>query len=158
MATRKIAVLVGSLRKESFTRKLAKSLMLAAPPTLELEIVEIGDMPLYNQDDETDTPPATWTEFRGRIRDADPDMLAALSEEFGQGILAAVEGVAADELAGGGWGARARVQQCDEDLAVREGAVEDGNVSDDERHEAEPVCGLGNDEGSRRNCVGDDIA
>ena len=71
MATRKIAVLVGSLRKESFTRKLAKSLMLAAPPTLELEIVEIGEMPLYNQDDETDTPPATWTEFRGRIRDAD---------------------------------------------------------------------------------------
>jgi chromate reductase len=71
MATRKIAVLVGSLRKESFTRKLAKSLMLAAPPTLELEIVDISGMPLYNQDDETDTPPATWTEFRGRIRDAD---------------------------------------------------------------------------------------
>ena len=58
MATRKIAVLVGSLRKESFTRKLAKSLMLAAPPTLELEIVDISHLPLYNQDDETDNPPA----------------------------------------------------------------------------------------------------
>ena len=58
MATRKIAVLVGSLRKESFTRKVAKTLMLLAPPTLELEIVEIGQLPLYNQDDETDDPPA----------------------------------------------------------------------------------------------------
>jgi chromate reductase len=44
MATRKIAVLVGSLRKESFTRKLAKNLMLLAPPTLELDIVEIRDL------------------------------------------------------------------------------------------------------------------
>ena len=71
MATRKIAVLVGSLRKESFTRKLAKSLMLAAPPTLELEIVEIGKLALYNQDDETDNPPPHWTEFRDRIRAVD---------------------------------------------------------------------------------------
>ena len=71
MATRKIAVLVGSLRKESYTRKLARSLMLAAPPTLELDIVDISQLPLYNQDDETDTPPATWTEFRSRIREAD---------------------------------------------------------------------------------------
>jgi chromate reductase len=71
MATRKIAVLVGSLRKESFTRKLAKSLMLVAPPTLELEIVDISQLSMYNQDDETETPPATWAEFRNRIREAD---------------------------------------------------------------------------------------
>ncbi|WP_323140970.1 NADPH-dependent FMN reductase [Massilia phyllosphaerae] len=71
MATRKIAVLVGSLRKASFTRKLAKSLMLAAPPTLELDIVEIGGLPMYNEDDETDTPPPSWTEFRDRVREAD---------------------------------------------------------------------------------------
>jgi chromate reductase len=71
MATRKIAVLVGSLRKESFTRKVAKTLMLLAPPTLDMEIVEIGQLPLYNQDDDTDNPPATFTEFRNRIRDVD---------------------------------------------------------------------------------------
>jgi chromate reductase len=71
MATRKIAVLVGSLRKESFTRKVAKTLMLLAPPTLDMEIVEIGQLPLYNQDDETDNPPATFTEFRDRIREVD---------------------------------------------------------------------------------------
>jgi chromate reductase len=71
MATRKIAVLVGSLRKESFTRKVAKTLMLLAPPTLEMEIVEIGQLPLYNQDDDTATPPPTFTEFRSRIKEAD---------------------------------------------------------------------------------------
>lgn len=71
MATRKIAVLVGSLRKESFTRKVAKTLMLLAPPSLELDIVEIGQLPLYNQDDETANPPAAFTELRNRIREVD---------------------------------------------------------------------------------------
>lgn len=71
MATRKIAVLVGSLRKESFTRKLAKQLMLVAPPTLELEIVDISQLPIYNEDDETEAAPPAWTEFRDRIREVD---------------------------------------------------------------------------------------
>jgi chromate reductase, NAD(P)H dehydrogenase (quinone) len=71
MATRKIAVLVGSLRKESFTRKVARTLMQLAPATLELDIVEIGQLPLYNQDDDTDSPPPAFTGFRDRIRAAD---------------------------------------------------------------------------------------
>ena len=70
MASRKIAVIVGSLRKESFSRKVAKSLMLMAPATLEMEIVEIGQLPLYNQDDD-DNPPALYTEFRDRIKEFD---------------------------------------------------------------------------------------
>jgi chromate reductase, NAD(P)H dehydrogenase (quinone) len=71
MATRKIAVLVGSLRKESFTRKVARTLMQLAPATLELDMVEIGQLPLYNQDDDTDSPPPAYAEFRDRIRAAD---------------------------------------------------------------------------------------
>ncbi|NML59639.1 NAD(P)H-dependent oxidoreductase [Massilia sp. RP-1-19] len=70
MATRKIAVIVGSLRKESFNRKVAKTLMLLAPSTLEMEIVEIGQLPLYNQDDD-DNPPATYVEFREKIKQFD---------------------------------------------------------------------------------------
>jgi chromate reductase len=70
MATRKIAVIVGSLRKESFNRKVAKTLMLLAPPTLDMEIVEIGQLPMYNQDDD-DNPPATYVEFRNRIKQYD---------------------------------------------------------------------------------------
>jgi chromate reductase len=70
MASRKIAVIVGSLRKESFNRKVAKTLMLLAPPQLEMEIVEIGQLPLYNQDDD-DAPPAVYTEFRTTIKKFD---------------------------------------------------------------------------------------
>ena len=45
MSTRQIAVLVGSLRKESFSRKVAHNLIELAPKSLELAIVEIGDLP-----------------------------------------------------------------------------------------------------------------
>ena len=55
---RKVAVLVGSLRKESFNRKMALALAAMAPPTLKLEIVEIGELPHYNQDLDPDHPPA----------------------------------------------------------------------------------------------------
>jgi chromate reductase len=67
---RDVAVLVGSLRKESFNRKMAHALAEVAPPSLKLEIVEIGDLPLYNQDSDA-TPPASWTAFRDRVRRSD---------------------------------------------------------------------------------------
>jgi chromate reductase len=65
-----IAVLVGSLRKESFNRKMAHALIGMAPPSLALEIVEIRNLPLYNQDDDAD-PPAASAAFKARIQQAD---------------------------------------------------------------------------------------
>jgi len=50
MAVRDVAVVVGSLRKESLNRKMAKALIEIAPDSLKLEIVEIGDLALYNED------------------------------------------------------------------------------------------------------------
>jgi len=71
MATPKdIAVLVGSLRRDSFNRKMARALAELAPPALKLEIVEIGQLPLYNQDEDAN-PPAAWTAFRERLHRAD---------------------------------------------------------------------------------------
>jgi len=70
MAQKKIAVFVGSLRKESLNRKMAKALMKLAPDALNLEIIEIGGLPLYNQDLEDD-PPAAWKEFRERLKKYD---------------------------------------------------------------------------------------
>jgi len=70
MASRKVAVIVGSLRKESYNRKVAKTLMLLAGPELDMEIVEIGQLALYNQDDDANPPPA-YTEFRERIKSYD---------------------------------------------------------------------------------------
>ena len=69
MAKRKVAVVVGSLRKGSFSRMTAKA-MCGLAPGLECEIVEIGQLQLYNQDLD-ENPPAEWKHFRDRIRGAD---------------------------------------------------------------------------------------
>ncbi len=47
-----IAVIVGSLRRESFNRQLAGAIVKLAPPEFSFEQVQIGDLPLYNQDDD----------------------------------------------------------------------------------------------------------
>ena len=67
---RRVAVVVGSLRKDSLNRKMAKALSAIAPPSLSLEIVEIGQLPLYNQDDDAN-PPAASVAFKEKIAGAD---------------------------------------------------------------------------------------
>src|SRR3954468_9687495 len=69
--SRDIAVIVGSLREGSFSRKTARALFNLNPERLALEIVEIGALPLYNQDLDPERPPAPWTAFRERVRAAD---------------------------------------------------------------------------------------
>jgi chromate reductase len=73
MATpaRDIALIVGSLRKGSYDRLLARALIRLAPASLRGEIVEIGGLPLYDQDYDTDGPPPTYAPFRERIRRAE---------------------------------------------------------------------------------------
>lgn len=70
-----VAVLIGSLRKESLTRQLVQALKGIAPAGLKLEIVEIGDLPLYNSDLEA-TPPASVTAFKQAIERADAVLFA----------------------------------------------------------------------------------
>lgn len=67
---KKITVLVGSLRKESFNRKIAMELIRLAPKSLNMELVEIGDLPFYNEDLE-ENPPKQWTDFRETIKNSD---------------------------------------------------------------------------------------
>jgi chromate reductase len=69
-ATRQVAVVVGSLRKGSLNRKMALALAAIAPASLRLEIVEIGQLPLYNQDDDA-SPPAPSVAFKQKIAAAD---------------------------------------------------------------------------------------
>jgi len=68
--TRNIAVVVGSLRRDSFNRKVALELARLAPAHLKLEIAEIRDLGLYDQDLDN-SPPAEWVAFRDVIRAAD---------------------------------------------------------------------------------------
>jgi chromate reductase, NAD(P)H dehydrogenase (quinone) len=64
-----VAVLVGSLRKDSFSRGVAMSLTELGPNSLSLEMVEIGHLSLYNQDlDDDGAPPADYAAFRARMR------------------------------------------------------------------------------------------
>jgi len=63
MATRKISVIVGSLRKGSFNRSMANALIDLAPKSLSFSILQIGDLPLYNEDLE-ERPPQPWVDFR----------------------------------------------------------------------------------------------
>jgi chromate reductase len=74
--THNVAVIIGSLRKDSLTRKVALALPAVAPPSLKLEIVEIGGLALYNPDLDTETPPPEWVAFRQRIAKADAAVFA----------------------------------------------------------------------------------
>lgn len=83
MPNYKIAILVGSLRKGSINRKVARSMCALRGDHLDCEIVEIGDLPLFNQDLESDPPPP-WVEFRERIRAADGILFC--TPEYNRGV------------------------------------------------------------------------
>lgn len=83
MTRHKIAILVGSLRKGSINRKVALSICSFAKEMLDCEIVEIGDLPLYNQDLD-ENPPEAWVRFRQKI--AAVDGVLFCSPEYNRGI------------------------------------------------------------------------
>ncbi|MEQ7874907.1 NAD(P)H-dependent oxidoreductase [Sphingomonas sp. ASV193] len=66
--THKIAIVCGSLRKDSVNRRIARSIC-SLHDRLDCSIVEIGDLPLYNPDLDEGTPPEPWARFRDAIRD-----------------------------------------------------------------------------------------
>ncbi|HKS12830.1 MAG TPA: NAD(P)H-dependent oxidoreductase [Pseudomonas sp.] len=65
-----VAVVVGSLRKDSYNRKVALALAALAPSGLSLNIIEIGDLALYNEDIDVE-PPESYKRFREQIRKSD---------------------------------------------------------------------------------------
>ena len=66
-----VGVVVGSLRQESMCRKLASNAMRMAPPSLRLQILEIGDLPLYDEDLDEGLVPLPWQRFRDEVRSVD---------------------------------------------------------------------------------------
>jgi chromate reductase len=73
--SKQIAVIVGSLRKDSINRKVAQGLIQLAPASLSMELIEIGQLPLYNQDYDDDSP-AAYVQFRNKIAAADGVLFA----------------------------------------------------------------------------------
>src|ERR1700730_17920760 len=62
-----VVVIVGSLRKESYTLKIANALTKLAPDTLKLDVTTLHDISFFNQDLEA-TPPADWLAFREKLQ------------------------------------------------------------------------------------------
>lgn len=133
---RNIVVLVGSLRTQSYNRRLAQALAGLAPPELVLRIAEIGDLPFYNEELEPE-PPAAWLRLREAVGGAEgvlfvtpeynrsvPAVLKnavdVLSRPHGQGALrgkpAAI--ITASPGALGGFGANHHLRQALAALAV----------------------------------------
>jgi chromate reductase, NAD(P)H dehydrogenase (quinone) len=74
---RNVALVIGSLRKESWTRKVALSLADLAPKSLHMTPIEIRDLPLYDQDfDDEGRPPQQWVAFREQLRAMDAVIFA----------------------------------------------------------------------------------
>lgn len=86
---KKIAVLVGSLRKDSFNLKVANIVKQIAPQSLSLDIIEIGDLPFYNEDIDTDTPPKSYDRFRQEI--ANCNGVIFVTPEYNRGLPAVIK-------------------------------------------------------------------
>ena len=86
--TYNVAVLVGSLRKESLTLKVVHALQALAPKELKLEIVEIGNLPLFNQDHESE-PAAPVKAFKAKIAAADAVLFA--TPEYNRSVPGALK-------------------------------------------------------------------
>ena len=84
----KIAVFVGSLRKESFNLKTAKALKALAPDSLSLEIIDISSLPFFNEDLEAN-PPQEWVVLREQIKAADG--LLFLTPEYNRSVPAVLK-------------------------------------------------------------------
>lgn len=90
MSVKKIAVLVGSLRKDSLNRKFAQELVALAPASLQFEFVDIGGLALYNQDlDDEGQAPAAWTAFREQL--AKVDGVLFVTPEYNRSMPASIK-------------------------------------------------------------------
>ena len=85
----KVGIFIGSLRKQSYSRKLGKAFIGLAPKNLSLEFIEIGDLPLYNEDLETDTPPLAWQNFRNALKKVDAVLF--ITPEYNRSIPAVLK-------------------------------------------------------------------
>lgn len=86
---RDVALIVGGLSKGAVSGRVARALEAMQPASIALRRVEIGDLPFYNQDLETESPPAPWLRLRDAIRAADGILFVV--PEYNRGIPAAVK-------------------------------------------------------------------
>jgi len=87
--SKKIAIISGSIRKEGYSTQLAKAVQSLFPEGYETEIVEIGHLPLYNQDFDAETQPESYTAFRKKM--GEKDAVLFITPEHNRTIPAALK-------------------------------------------------------------------
>ena len=78
-----VAILIGSLRADGFSARIARTLTGLAPKSMALRRLEIGHLPHFNQDEET-APPAPYGPFRQSVARADAVLF--ITPEFNRGL------------------------------------------------------------------------
>lgn len=85
-----VGVLIGSLRKESFTKKIASNAAALFPEGYQTEIIEIGNLPFYNQDfDDENKVPAEYIAFRKKVEEMDAFLL--VTPEYNRSVSAVLK-------------------------------------------------------------------
>jgi chromate reductase, NAD(P)H dehydrogenase (quinone) len=101
-----VVVLVGSLRRESLSRKVAHAMIALAPDTLALRELDLGDIAMYNEDLEA-TPPEPWLRLRRDVKGADAVMF--VTPEYNRSVPAVIKNaldVASRPGGHGAWGGK----------------------------------------------------
>ncbi|CAB1245608.1 Quinone reductase [Ruminococcaceae bacterium BL-4] len=90
MNKKKIGIFVGSLRRDSYSRFIAKAAVSLSPEELEFRFIDIGNLPLYNQDfDDDGQPPESYEKFRNEV--ADLDGLLFVTPEYNRSVPAVLK-------------------------------------------------------------------
>ena len=89
--TKKIGFIVGSLRKDSYNKKVAENIAELLPEGFEASFIEIGDLPLYNEeyDDGTLETPESYTRFRNEL--ANTDAFIFVTPEYNRAMPASIK-------------------------------------------------------------------
>ena len=89
MANIQIGLFIGSLRKESYNRRIANYLISIAPINYSFSIIEIGDLPLYNEDYDQGNPPSSYTKIRDEV--ARLDAVLFITPEYNRSVPAVLK-------------------------------------------------------------------
>lgn len=85
----RVALIVGSLREGSYSRAIGLEMKALAAPDLDVELIEIGDLPLYNPDLDTEAPPPAWVRFREQM--APVQAVLFITPEYNRSIPGALK-------------------------------------------------------------------
>lgn len=101
---KKVAVLVGSLREGSFNKKLAMQVIKLGAEKFDFQYIEIGNLPLYNEDLDHENPPKEWESFRDQINSSEAFLF--FTPEYNRSVPGALKNaldVASRPPGKGGW-------------------------------------------------------